>query len=154
MDLEELYDRLYRYCYFRLADKQSAQDVTQETFLRFYRQGLSFDKGGELPYLYVIARNLCSDEFRKKAIKNISEQDLEEKTGEDDSKSWEDRLAVRAAMDRLTAQERDLLILRYVSEYSINLISGAMGISRFAVHRRLAKALKNLKDELEKEGFK
>lgn len=54
MDLEKQYDKIYRYCYFRLHDEQSAQDITQETFLRFYRQDLKPDHGRELPYLYTI----------------------------------------------------------------------------------------------------
>lgn len=37
MDIEEQYDKIYRYCYFKLHDMQLAQDITQETFLRFYR---------------------------------------------------------------------------------------------------------------------
>ena len=43
MDIEEQYDKIYRYCYFKLYDTQLAQDITQETFLRFYRQGLTLD---------------------------------------------------------------------------------------------------------------
>lgn len=66
MDIEEQYDKIYRYCYFRLHDRQLAQDLTQETFLRFYRQDLGLDNGKELPYLYTVARNLCIDEFRKR----------------------------------------------------------------------------------------
>lgn len=57
MDMEEQYDKIYRYCYFKLYDKQLAQDMTQETFLRFLRQDLSLDNNKELPYLYTIAKN-------------------------------------------------------------------------------------------------
>ena len=53
MDIEEQYDKIYRYCYFKLYDTQLAQDITQETFLRFYRQGLTLDNDKELPYLYM-----------------------------------------------------------------------------------------------------
>lgn len=63
MVIEEQYDKIYRYCYFKLYDKQLAQDITQEAFLRFYRQGLRLDNGKELPYLYTIAKNLCIDEL-------------------------------------------------------------------------------------------
>ena len=35
MDLHEQYDRIYRYLYFRLHDRHTAEDLTQETFLRF-----------------------------------------------------------------------------------------------------------------------
>ena len=36
MELEELYDRIYRYCYFHIGRKELAEDLTQETFLRFF----------------------------------------------------------------------------------------------------------------------
>ena len=35
MDLEDQYDKLYRYCYFRVRDVQTAEDLVQETFLRW-----------------------------------------------------------------------------------------------------------------------
>ena len=35
MDLEERYDKLYRYCYMKTRHPQAAEDITQETFLRF-----------------------------------------------------------------------------------------------------------------------
>ena len=73
MDLEEQYDKIYRYCYFKLHDEQLAQDITQETFLRFYRQNLNLDNSRELPYLYTIAKNLCVDEFRKRTSVSIEE---------------------------------------------------------------------------------
>lgn len=73
MDIEEQYDKIYRYCYFELYDKLLAQDITQETFLRFYRQDLRLEHSKELPYLYTIAKNLCVDEFRKKLKESIEE---------------------------------------------------------------------------------
>ena len=71
MDIEEQYDKIYHYCYFKLYDKQLAQDITQETFLRFFQQNLSFDNNKELPYLYTIAKNLCVDNFRKKTVESL-----------------------------------------------------------------------------------
>jgi len=35
LNLEEQYDRIYKYLYFRLHDQHTAEDLTQETFLRF-----------------------------------------------------------------------------------------------------------------------
>ena len=34
-DLDEQYDKIYRYCYMKLRHQQTAEDITQETFLRF-----------------------------------------------------------------------------------------------------------------------
>ncbi len=204
MDIEEQYDRIYRYCYFRLYDRQLAQDITQETFLRFYRQGLNLDKSRELPYLYTIARHLCIDEFRRKnaggrggagagldvggfginevsrddaptgntcgeavstesmdkemiGLEGIRRNDLVDgpggMAGHDSSESWIDSMVLRAVIGKLPREEQELLFLRYVNEVSVASICQVMGISRFAVYRRLSKVLKRLKKELIKEGF-
>ena len=151
MDIEEQYDKIYRYCYFKLYDTQLAQDITQEAFLRFYRQGLSFDNGKELPYLYTIAKNLCIDEFRKRPVDNIEEPENE--VVFDPSEEWVDTLVLRTVVSQLPSDEQELLFLRYVNELSITSICKITGLSRFAVYRRLSKSLKWLKEELKKEGF-
>lgn len=151
MDIAEQYDKIYRYCYFKLRDKQLAQDITQETFLRFYRQDMTLDNGKELPYLYTIAKNLCVDEFRRKTF--VSIEDIEEEADFDKSEEWINNLAVKSAMEKLPQEEQELLFLRYVNEISVSSICKTVGISRFSVYRRLSKALKKLKEELKKEGF-
>ena len=151
MDIETQYDKIYRYCYFKLYDTQLAQDITQEAFLRFYRQRLSFDHGRELPYLYTIAKNLCIDEFRKQPAGNIEEAANE--AAVDPSEGWLDTLVLRAVVSQLPSDEQELLFLRYVNELPITSICEITGLSRFAVYRRLSKSLKWLKEELKKEGF-
>ena len=151
MDLEEQYDKIYRYCYFKLYDRQLAQDLTQEAFLRFYRQGSGFDHGKELPYLYTIAKNLCIDAFRKQAASPIEEPEIEATS--DPSERWIDALVLRSVVSKLPKEEQELLFLRYANELPITSISKITGLSRFAVHRRLSKSLKWLREELKKEGF-
>jgi len=58
-DLEELYDKIYRYCYMKLGHRHIAEDITQETFLRFLSDRRYQEMGRELAYLYTIARNQC-----------------------------------------------------------------------------------------------
>ena len=151
MDIEEQYDKIYRYCYFKLYDRQAAQDITQETFLRFLRQNLSLDKDRELPYLYTIAKNLCVDSFRKKTVESLDDIPME--ASHDPTDEWIGSLTIRAVMAKLTKEEQELIFLRYVNEIPVNSICKITGFSRFAVHRRLQKALNQLKDELKKEGF-
>lgn len=151
MDIEEQYDKIYRYCYFKLHDKQLAQDITQETFLRFYRQDLSLDHGKELPYLYTIAKNLCVDEFRKKPIKSI--ENIAQVAAYDSLEEWINQLILKSTLEKLPFEEQELLFLRYVNEAPVASICKIMGMSRFAVYRRLSKSLKWLKEELKKEGF-
>lgn len=64
--LEEQYNKIYRYCYMKLGHRETAEDLTQETFLRFFRDYRYQDIGKEMAYLYMIARNQCIDYYRKK----------------------------------------------------------------------------------------
>ena len=151
MDIEEQYDKIYRYCYFKLYDKQLAQDITQETFLRFYRQGLTLDNDKELPYLYTIAKNLCIDHFRKNPVESVEE--MAEDATHDPTEGWINDLTLRMTISKLPDDEQELIFLRYVNEVSITTICKITGLSRFAVYRKLSKSLKWLKEELLKEGF-
>ena len=151
MDIEEQYDKIYRYCYFKLYDTQLAQDITQETFLRFYRQGLTLDNDKELPYLYTIAKKLCIDHFRKNPVESVEE--MAEDATHDPTEGWINDLTLRMTISKLPDDERELIFLRYVNEISIATICKITGLSRFAVYRRLSKSLKWLKEELKKEGF-
>lgn len=151
MDIEEQYDKIYRYCYFKIYNKQLAEDITQETFPRFFRQNLNIDNSKELAYLYTIARNLCVDTFRKKTVESLDK--IEEEATYDPSDKWADDFALKSIIAKLPKDEQELLLLRYANELPINSICKITGLSRFAIHRRLSKALKLLKEELKKGGF-
>ncbi len=151
MDIEEQYDKIYRYCYFKLYDDQMAQDITQETFLRFCKQGLNLGSDKELPYLYTIAKNLCIDHFRQRTVESLGE--ITEEIIDDPTEDWISNLTLRMTISTLPEDEQELLFLRYVNEISITTICKITGLSRFAVYRKLSKSLKWLKEELLKEGF-
>ena len=71
MDLDEQYDKIYRYCYFRMYQREAAEDITQETFLRFLENGTFRNTGRQLQYLYTIARNLCIDAYRNEKKREL-----------------------------------------------------------------------------------
>ena len=151
MDIEEQYDKIYRYCYFKMYDDQIAQDITQETFLRFCKQGLNLGSDKELPYLYTIAKNLCIDHFRRRTTESLEE--ITEEVIDDPTEDLISNLTLRMTISKLPEDEQELIFLRYVNEISITAICKITGLSRFAVYRKLSKSLKWLKEELLKEGF-
>ena len=83
-NISEQYDRLYRYCYYHIHDRILAQDIVQETFTRYMERYGSLEEKNAIPYLYVIARNLCIDHYRRKNVlaeKNLEIQPYEEERG-------------------------------------------------------------------------
>lgn len=148
MDLEEEYDKIYRYCYFKVRRRETAEDITQEAFLRFLESGC-VNTGKNLHYLYTIARNLCVDEFRRRKTEALDEE-AADSFSED---SMVENLSVRIALSQLEETDRELLLLRYVNEAPIAVIGRLYGISRFAVYRRVLQAVKNLKEKLGGDHF-
>lgn len=169
IDLEEQYDKIYRYCYFRLRSRQAAEDITQETFLRYLENypykavGASADQS--LRCLYTIAGNLCVDEYRRRSRERLwdvgsasgdgSGNDImqEHLMQEHPDEKLLTNLAVRAAVASLGKDEQELLLLRYVNEVPIRTLGQLLGISRFAVYRRLTAVTKKFREALRKEGF-
>lgn len=149
MDLEEQYDKIYRYCYFKVHNKELAEDITQEAFLRFLGSENYSEGGKSLRYLYTIARNLCIDEYRRyrpEALdENVSEE-IQVKGHEDEVIS---KLVIKEALNKLPREDRELVLLRYVNEVPVGTICNIFGMSRFALYRRLNKVLDIMKQSLE-----
>ena len=149
MDIQDQYQKIFRYCSARIASRETAEDITQETFLRFYEHPEYQKSGKEIQYLYTIARNLCIDEYRRTPTEPLPEEIPEAHSQESD---WIDKFALRSILDRLPADERELIVLRYVSELSVADIAKIHGVSWFTMNRRIKRILAKMRKEFEKEG--
>ena len=148
VSLRDQYDKIYRYCYFKVNNKEIAEDLTQETFLKYFAQASYINRGKPLAYLYTIAKNLCIDFYRS----NKGEKELNESVlCSDDISEFEANYDIKQAVSTLPDDLQELLLLRFVNELGIGEIAGIMGISRFSVYRKLNKALGMLKAILREE---
>lgn len=136
-EIEELYDKIYRYCFFKLRNSASAEDITQEAFLRFFAQNTDINAA----YIFTIAKNLCTDMFRKKQTEELSDN----YPTEDFSDKSDTKIAVRTALEKLDEQHREILVMRYIAEMSVNETAESLGISRFALYRLERAALAEMK---------
>ena len=133
MDIEEQYDKIFRFCYYRVHNTDTAQDLTQETFLRFMNSSYE-ERGEQLRFLYTIARNLCIDESRKARMEELPGDYSDDGDGAEDLLR---KIEVNSALDKMPEEDRELLILRYMNEVPLSDICKIMGISRFALYRKL-----------------
>ena len=160
MDIEEQYDKIFHYCYYRIRDKNVAEDITQEVFLRFYNSNY-VEQQKEIRYLYTIARNICIDEYRKRNIYKSQIEQLERCDGT--GQTWKaesdggafaeaiiEKLYIENLLVALSDEERDLLVLRFVNDEPISLICDELNISRFALYR----SIRNIKKKLNEENNK
>lgn len=143
-DIEQQYDKIYRYCYFKLHSREAAEDVTQETFLRFLANDTYRDTGKVLQYLYSIARNLCINEYHRPQAEALPDE-MEAPFSEDKLLS---AISLQAALRELDPEERELLLLRYANEVPVSVICRIFQLSRFAIYRKISRALKKLQNRL------
>lgn len=150
IDIEEQYDKIYRFCYLRVKNRETAEDITQETFLRYLEHPQYHQLSKTLELLYTIAGNLCIDEFRKRTSAELPE---ETNSGEDVERSVLADVSLKQALEKLDDSDREMILLRYINDVPINAIAGIFGISRFAVSRRIKRILAQLHSEIGKEDI-
>lgn len=159
--LAEVYDSLapaiYRYAYRLMGDPDSAQEITAETFQRLLA---AFKSGGGPEYhisawLYRVAHNLAVDIFRRNSHHkpvpldeiNLSQADA----GESDYVQKEKESRLRAALWRLTEDQRKVILLRYLEELSSEDTAQILGKPVGAIKSLQHRALASLRRILEVE---
>ena len=143
-ELKEQYEKIFRYCFFKVNDREAAEDITQETFLRFLESPNYTDMNKELRYLYTIAGNLCADHFRKKPAEELSENIPDEFDFEDCILT---NAALGNAIKSLSQEDRELVVLRYINEVPVSVLAELYGISRFKMGRRIKAILDELREK-------
>ena len=140
-------------------DIHKAEDMVSEAFLRVAK---NIDTISKVPsenmrkYLHILIRNICIDERRKS---NHSEEMYEQFSDVAGTHSTENMtigtVAIREIADIILGMPekyKDILLLVYYYEHTVEEASIAMGISANAAYQRLSRAKKLLKDVLTKEG--
>lgn len=94
------------------------------------RKAQPFSRGEGIRYLYVIARNLCIEESKRRKCEELPEDIADEEDGEE---ALIQKLHVRQALDCLPEEDRELLILRYVNEESVaNIYKNKIAVDRLS----------------------
>lgn len=154
--LRELFDGQYR-SLVRLAalltdDRETAEDVVQEAFVRMYLSwGRLRDLSAAAPYLRSIVLNLARSGLRRRLVANRRGRRVERDvvSAEDDVLLREDQRAVLDALRSLPRRQRECLTLRYYLEWSETEIAEELGISAGSVKSHASRGIAALAAKLE-----
>lgn len=145
------YPAILRYCMWHMPDRESAEDATQETFLKLVRFIDHYSHKGQFKaFLYKIAANTCIDIKRKNSVpefsmESFSEQVLSaESCQENGFQAAEDRQQLAAALVCLDSTQRELVLLRYGQELTLKEISAVTMLPLRTVQTRLRRAIQKL----------
>ena len=142
---DEHFDRVYSYVLRRVADRSDAQDITADVFQnalanlgRFEWRGAPF-----AAWLYRIAANAIADHFHRKS--RLLPEAPPESTAHDDI---ERRAMLFRSVDRLPADQRRVIVMRFGEEKSIREIAEEMGRSEGAVKQLQWRGLQTLRTQM------
>jgi len=163
-DFDAIYQRhsreVWAMVYARWLNADTAMDITQESFLRLWKQW----QGGEeivnpRAWLLRVARNLAEDHAKSAFRRNgthppqtmngvqahgLLPQDLLERE--------ETFGKLRAMLEQLPKPDREILTLKYALDYDTNQIADLLAINSTAVHMRLSRARQRLAEKLKMHG--
>ncbi len=157
----ELYTRhaeaVFRYLYAHVSERQDAEDLTEEVFMRVWRTLARFREQGApfVAYLIRVGRNALIDHYRKhgRMEPEASTEDLmvaDQSPGPAEALAASmEQAAVRRAMEKLREEHRLVLALRFLSELSPEETAQVMGRSPGAVRVLQHRALAALRDVME-----
>ena len=159
--LGDLYDRYGRLTYSLILrvvrDTGIAEDLVQETFLRVWNRVQAFDaqKGAIGPWLLAVARNRAIDYLRSAGGRERNAVEFEETDHpalyidmEQGILASDKARRVKRAVEKLSAQQRQVIELAYFEGLSQTEMAQRMGQPLGTVKTWVRTALKNLRDEL------
>lgn len=160
-EFERLYaehaQRLFGFLVYRTGDRALAEDLVADTFEAAYRARTRFDRrrASARTWLYAIALNLLRDEARRQAAQaRAYERESRGPAAGNAADAALERVAERDRIMRslacLSEQERECVALRFGADLSLKEIAAALGEPLTTVEGRLYRALRKLRDALER----
>ena len=163
-DFEALYERhsreVWALAYARWMNADTAMDVTQEAFLRLWKQ---WENGEKIlnprAWLLRVARNLAED-YAKSAFRRNGTHPPQTMNGvqahdplpQESLERQETFEQLRGILNEMPEADREILTLRYALDYETGEIADLLKINATAVHMRLSRARQRLADRLKAGG--
>ncbi len=151
---DELADDIFRFCAFRLYDRERALEVMQDTFTRTW---VYIGAGNEIEnlkaFLYKTARNLCTNEMVRSSSFSLDE--MQEVAGYDPedqvSETPEDVAEASVLMKHvaeLDPRAQEVLTLRYMNGLAVKEIGEILGEAPNTVSVRIHRAVEDLRKRM------
>lgn len=151
------WEPVYRYVYYRVRNREEAEDITQETYVRALArwQKKNLWPDNQIAYLKTTALNIIRDRWRKNKRKGV-EVDLEainpmDIAVEDPSTAAGERLIVENALKKLGRQQQRVIELRIIKGFSVAQTASMMGKTEAAVRVMQYRALQTLADIMDED---
>ena len=154
---EDLYEKyatdVLRVSYFYLGDRQKAEDVCQDVFVRLLTNAPELSEGREKAWLLKVALNRCRDLWRGAWMKRVvlGSPVFETIPASDETSDKDEEEAMMTAIYQLPASFREAILLHYYQGCGISEIAEMMGLPEGTISSRLSRGRKKLETILQGE---
>ncbi len=153
----EMYDRykdqLYRYAFYKLGNREDAEDAVQDCVLDAWRQiGRLKSNEAFRTWLFRILTGCCAKKIRGTISHREKIEALKQKTTERPQPRLTDNLMLEQALAQLDEQSRDIVLLSVVGGFTSDEVSRMVGLRPGSVRSRLSRSLKKMRVCLEGES--
>lgn len=145
--LNRYHAALLAYAYRMLGDRQAAEDVVQDSFIRFLDRLWQLRKPEKLrSYLYQIVTHCCHDYWREPARRReVITSSIPRTTSQETAEASNERFYLAALLRELPAPYAEVLILRYYEDMDLATIALVLKLPLGTVKSRLHYALRRLR---------
>lgn len=154
---DQYVEKIYRFIFFKVSSQEIAEDLTSETFLRCWKKFKTEENQIKNPqaFLYQIARNLVTDHYREKGRTQIVSADYVSITDprtdlEEETLFNSDLNTIKLALTNLKGDYQEVVICHYIEDLSIAEMAKILDKSEGAVRVMLHRALKTLRETIDK----
>lgn len=151
------WERLYQFVYYKVQNREEAEDITQETYIKTisYMQNNDINIDKFISYLKTVSLNIIRDRWRKNKRQgtnvNIDFINPEEASIKDHTTDMADREVIENALKLLSEEQRTVIELRIIKGYSAADTAEKMNRTESNVRVLQYRALKNLTKILKDE---
>ena len=147
-------NEVLRVCYFYLGDRQRAEDVCQDVFVKLITAQPVLQTGKEKAWLLKVALNRCRDLWRAAWVKRVvlGSPAMELTPAPDELNERMERQELLSAIHKLPTDFRDVILLHYYQGYGIAEMSQMLGVPEGTISSRLSRGRKKLEDILKESG--
>jgi RNA polymerase sigma-70 factor, ECF subfamily len=149
-------DRVYRHVYYRVSNNADAEDLTQQVFIKAWQAISRYKKTASpfLAWLIKISHNLVIDFYRSKKPAAYIDFDITATKPETDPASLVEaqfsQQEIRQAINKLHGDQQQVILMRFIEDFSYAEIAAALGKSEGAIRVILHRGLAKLKTIMEK----
>ena len=150
-------DRIYQHVYYRVRNKDDAEDITQQVFIRAWKAIKNYRITSKpfIAWILKISQNLIKDFYRSRKVTNYIDPNFEisgsDESPEQQAETEYDQKELRRIIYKLPYEQQQVIMMKFLEGYSYTEIAASLEKTEGAIRVIQHRALKKMRTMLEEE---